>query len=145
MNNIQKVRKQIAINICIMSVSILVIYIGLCIEHGFYNLNWKDGLNAELIFVMISSLGSVVGWRIVEGIKKSFGYNLLLIMIGGAFCIEYGAALVVNNEALKFIILISCILLLFFYISEQLALIFNAAKSEPKKKSNSLKYGERGT
>lgn len=105
--NIQKVKKQIEINISIMIVSVIVIYIGLLFQPGLENISWKDGLNAELIFVMISSLGSVVGWRIVEGIRAAFGCNLFLIIVGGLSCLVYGAALVKNNSgSVKMVILV---------------------------------------
>lgn len=140
--NIQKVKKQIEINISIMIISVMVIYIGLICQLGLQNISWKDGLNAELVFVMISSLGSVVGWRIVEGIRNAFGYNLALVIFSGAFCLEYGMALVVkNSEAVKMFIFYSIIPFLFFYVFEQSRLLRSAAKREPQKKSNLLKYG----
>ena len=143
MNNIRKVVKQIEINVTIFIMSVLVIYGGQILQHGM-DIRWKDGLNAELVFVMISSLGSVVGWRIVEGIKQRFEYNLLLFVISGMFCVEYGIDLVANNsEALRMWIFFSSVPFFTFYIFEQVKLLRHAIKSESKKKTNSLRYGER--
>lgn len=138
--NIQKVMKQIIINISIMVSSVIVIYIGLFFQPGLKNISWKDGLNAELIFVMISSLGSVVGWRIVEGIRTAFTCNLLLIVVGGLSCLVYGVALVNNNENVKMVILGFVLVLFGLYIIEQIRLLKFAAQKEPQKKSNHLKY-----
>lgn len=144
MDNFSKIRKQIEINGCIFIISVFVIYLGLFIQSGFNHISWKDGLGAELVFVMISSLGSVVGWRIIEGVKRCFEYNVLIILAGGMFCLEYGIALVVNNsEAVKMWIFYSVFLFIILFICEQWALIGNVRKREPKNKSNSLKYRKR--
>lgn len=140
MNNINKVVKQILINISIMVISILVIYVAQSIQKKSY-LSWKDGLNADLLFVMLSSLGTVVGWRVVEQIKCNFGHNLLLIIVGGVFCFEYACALIMNNnEVVKMCVFFSIVPFLYFYITEQVKLIHYASKNKIKGKRDSLRY-----
>lgn len=144
MNNREKVWRQFGLNAVITVCSVVIIYIGLLVQYG-WGINWADGLNAELIFVMITSLGAVVGWRIVEGIKLHGVYNLMLIVALFFSGIGYAMALIYrDSEVLKMCILYLGVIPFFFiYLIEQSALLRNAKQIDLRKKSDSLKYREK--
>lgn len=60
----EKVRKQIIINIVLVVASVLVIVLAKCYNADSF-LGWRYWLGSDIVFVMITSLATMVGWRVV--------------------------------------------------------------------------------
>lgn len=93
----KKTIKQIFLNVVLIGVSILAIYIGRCVSMG-GSAEFEDCLNSDFVFVLITSLASVIFWRIVEDIKGGFIVNV----IDGGIAVEliglYGVSMVESLE-----------------------------------------------
>ena len=148
MDTITKVKTQIKINTTVLVVSLLLIFIALCVRNHKLNIDLAmlHGLGSEFIFTMTASLGSVMGWRFVEGIRRNRLYLFLLHLTGAGFCVEYGVgvAMLAEGGALDVrLVLVSAVLFVFFFWREQIAILHNAEEKVPKKEENSLSLRKR--
>lgn len=73
----EKVQKQIVVNVLIIVISIIVIFIAQTVASGKIS-PWREYLGDDFLLVLITSLGTTVGWRFSENIKGKWGYNLLV-------------------------------------------------------------------
>lgn len=148
MDSITKVKRQFAINITVLLVSVLLIILAVCFRNYKTSLSWEmfDGIGVELVFTMAASLGSVIGWRFVEEIKRKTLYKIFLTLTVVVLCLEYGWGIAAAEYGVtlnRFLILGSVFLFVFFFCSEQLAILKKAAENETKNpEKNSLAYRE---
>lgn len=147
MDSITKVKRQIAINIIVLMLSVLLIILALYLRNykTGMSLDMFDGIGAELVFTMAVSLGSVIGWRYVEGIRRKPLYKTLVALTIGGLCFEYGwgiAAAADGDTLNRFLVLGSMFLFVFFFWNEQSALLKKVAEKVPKASKNSLAYRE---
>lgn len=120
----KKIRKQITVNFFLVIVSVAVIFIMKTV----YNdglLEWKRYLGTDIIFVMITSLVTTIGWRFAENITGHWVYNLILAVILFLFVMEYGMSIQYCNETLIYIIAVSIFVFLLLYIIENSIIIFH--------------------
>lgn len=148
MDTIRKVKMQIGINITVLVVSLLLVIVALCVRNHKLNiaLAMSQGLGAELIFTMTASLGSAMGWRFVEGIRRNQVYLFFLFLTCAGFCIEYGfgIAMMADGDGLNmWLVIVSAVLFVFFFLQEQLAILHNAEQKAFKKEVDSLAFRER--
>lgn len=88
----EKVTKQVAVNIGIAMISILLLFFIKCLTWG-QIIAMEELLGAEFIFVLISALMTTIGWRFAEGIEGQWVYNILLAAEVVFLLVEYGYAL----------------------------------------------------
>lgn len=119
----EKIRKQIGINVGIIILSIIVMFICKSV-YGKGFMPYRYYIGTDFIFLMLTSLATTVGWRFVEAIEVHWIYNLfsygLLIIYG----YEYGMSLLTNEEVFLQIIEISSAIFLIVYFIENI-IIYN--------------------
>lgn len=134
-----KIKKQITVNMVLVVVSVFVIFLAKS-----YNadslLGWRYWLGADIVFVMITSLATMLGWRFVEDIKGPWLYNILIGVLVLGLGVEYGLAIANCNDFLISCILISLILFLFFYTIENLLVVLYFKRREKDNMRNRLGY-----
>lgn len=117
-----KVRKQIAINFLLVVVSVLVIILAKSFTANAW-LGLKDWLGADIVFVMITSLVTMLGWRYVEKIEGFQIYNIVMAIVLFFYIFEYGYAIADCNEIVQQFIFISLILFILLYAIEIILVI----------------------
>lgn len=129
MNNIKeqmkKVVKQIAVNIFLVLFSVLVIFIANSIKIGRIDFELKAYLGSDIVFVMITSLATMAGWRFSERIVAHWIYDLVFVGVLLLFVFEYGISVAENaaNKILIDFIYVSCFVFLAVYAVENIIVI----------------------
>ena len=124
----EKIVKQVTINFILVVVSVLVIFFAKTFVEGKV-LGWKAYLGTDVVFVMITSLVTTIGWRFSENIKGHWLYNIIVGLVLFFFSIEYGVAIALSNDILKYSIAVSLVFFLFFYLIENCIIIVYFKKS----------------
>ena len=121
-----KLKKQIVINILIVVISVVVIFFAKSYQANGL-LDWHKYLGSDIVFVMITALLTMVSWRYVETIKGNGIYNVIVLFIGIIFAIEYGLAIADCNDFLTtciswsllifliMLVIVSFILFIYFF------------------------------
>lgn len=120
----EKIRKQITINCLLVVVSVLVIFISKTWSVGKI-LSYREYLGTDIIFVMITSLVTTIGWRFAENIVGHWVYNVIIALVLFFFTFEYGTAVSTTNNILTTSIVISLVVFLLVYIVENILIIFH--------------------
>lgn len=102
-----KVSKQIQLNVALIVFSCLVIFIAHSISLGKIA-TLQDCVGADIVFTMITSLAATSGWRIVEGIEGSWLYNLFVLFLTAILLVIYGSAIAATNNHAVFIFIVIC-------------------------------------
>ena len=138
----EKIRKQITINCFLVFVSVFVIFISKTLSVGRI-LSYREYLGTDIIFVMITSLVTMVGWRFVENIVGHWVYNVIIALVLFFFTLEYGIAVSTTNNVLTTSIVISLVVFLLVYIVENILIIFHFWKmNKINKPKDKLSYQE---
>lgn len=118
-----KVSKQIQLNVALIFFSCVVIFIARSIALGEIA-TLRDCIGADIVFTMITSLATTGAWRIVEKIEGNLLYNVFLLISLAIFSIIYGAAIVTNsNEVVFTFIMIGIVLFVIIYVIENIIII----------------------
>ena len=134
-----KVRKQMIINLLIVLTSAAVIVLAKSIPAGEL-LPWGSYLGSDIVFTVISSLVGTMGWRYVENIH-SWGWDLFSIIALLFFAVFYGAAMVNVNDLVKILIQITLGLFLFMYVCENRMIYrYFEAQEKAKEKGRNQNY-----
>lgn len=140
----KKVFYQIVVNFFIIFLSVLVIFLAKTI--GFKKMMPYDYyLCSDLVFVMLSSLLTMLGWRYVESIFCRFWEP---IVISGMVILSflYGISLMSREPIILDIIRVCFFVFIAFYIIENIIVIVFFKKLEKSKSNgpmNPLGYAER--
>ena len=124
----EKIIKQVTINLILVVVSVLVIFIAKTFVEGKL-LGWKAYLGTDIVFVMITSLVTTIGWRFSENIKGHWLYNVIIGIVLFFFSMQYGMSIALSNDILKCSIAISLVIFLLFYFIENGIIIVYFKKS----------------
>ena len=124
----RKIIKQIVVNSILVIVSVAVIFIAKTFANEGL-LEWKEYLGSDIIFVMITSLVTTVGWRFSENIVGHWLYNVMICVILFFFSLEYGMAMIKWNDVLLYGVCISFVVFLFFYFIENCIIIYYFKKT----------------
>lgn len=118
-----KVSKQIQLNVALIFFSCVVIFIARSIALGEIA-TLRDCIGADIVFTMITSLATTGAWRIVEKIEGNLLYNVFLLISLAIFSIIYGAAIVTNSNKVVFtFIMIGIVLFVIIYVIENIIII----------------------
>ncbi len=118
-----KVKKQIQLNVSLIVFSCIVIYIMKSITLG-RMAGLQDCAGADIVFTMITSLATTIIWRIVETIYGHFIYNIIVAFILIFFAIIYGIAIsMAENTVVKEFIYISVGLFIIVYMIENIIIV----------------------
>lgn len=118
-----KVSKQIQLNVALIFFSCVVIFIARSIALGEIA-TLRDCIGADIVFTMITSLATTSAWRIVEKIEGHLLYNVFLLISLAIFSIIYGAAIVTNSNKVVFtFIMIGIVLFVIMYVAENIIII----------------------
>lgn len=134
----EKIKKQITVNLVLVIASVFVIFIAKTCASGKL-LGWKGYLGTDIIFVMITSLVTTIGWRFSESVAGHWVYNIIVCAVLFLFSVEYGISMIKCNSILKCGIVISLVLFLVFYFIENCIIIYHFRKSG--KSADKLSYG----
>lgn len=124
----RKIIKQIVVNSILVIVSVAVIFIAKTFANEGL-LEWKEYLGSDIIFVMITSLVTTVGWRFSENIVGHWLYNVMICVILFLFSLEYGMSMIKWNDVLLYGVCISFVVFLFFYFIENCIIIYYFKKT----------------
>ncbi len=125
-----KVIKQIKLNVVLILLSCLVIFIARSIALGKIATLYEC-VGADIVFTMITSLVTTGTWRIVEDIKGDLLYDAFLLIIIIVFSIIYGAAITSSNNDAVFTLILSCaVLFVAIYIIENMIIIKHFKKMQ---------------
>lgn len=136
----EKIKKQVMVNLILVIVSVIVIFIAKTVANDKV-LVWKEYLGTDIIFVMITSLVTTVGWRFSENIIGHWLYNIIIGIIVFFLTLEYGIAMVKRNSFILNGIIISMVVFLVFYLVENLIIIFYFRRAE--KSMDKLTYNRK--
>lgn len=136
----EKILKQITVNLILVIVSVIVIFIAKTYANGKL-LDWREYLGTDIIFVMITSLVTTIGWRFSESVIGHWLYNIVVCVILFLFAIEYGMSMVKCNSVLVHGIVISLVIFLLFYFIENSIIIYHFKKLE--KSVDKLSYNDK--
>ncbi len=125
----EKIVKQVTVNLILVIVSVMVIFIAKTYASGKL-LDWKEYLGTDIIFVMITSLVTTIGWRFSESVIGHWLYNIIVGVLLFLFAIEYGISMVECNSILVHGIVISLVFFLIFYFIENSIIIYHFEKLE---------------
>lgn len=138
-----KVVKQLVINVVIIFVSVIVIFVAKSFSTGEI-MEWKEYLGADIMFVMITSLVTTVGWRFVESIVVHWGYNVFMSIALFFLVLGYGLAMAqVNNQFVIYYILISMLVFFVLYVIENIWIILHFKRVSKKNRINNVGYVRR--
>ena len=136
-----KLKKQIVINILIVVISVVVIFFAKSYQANGL-LDWHKYLGSDIVFVMITALLTMVSWRYVETLKGNGIYNVIVLFIGIIFAIEYGLAIADCNDFLTTCISWSLLIFLIIYIVENKIIIDYYISIERNRSRDNLGYRE---
>lgn len=136
----EKIIKQITVNLILVIVSVVVIFMAKTVAHNRI-LNWKEYLGTDIIFVMITSLVTTIGWRFSENVVGHWIYNSSVCVILFIFAVEYGMSMIQCNGILIYGIEVSLVLFLFFYFVENCIIICHFQKLQ--KLDDKLSYNNK--
>lgn len=119
--------KQIGYNLFLIIISAGVIYVTECIRYGSC-VGFEKCINSEFLFVMITSLLTVVFWRALEDISVKGFFNFLGLIVSGICFFIYGAAIVNPRDYMYEIVLGGFFLICVAYIVENVIVISHYAK-----------------
>lgn len=118
-----KVNKQIQLNVALICFSCLVIFIARSIALEKVA-TLQDCVGADIVFTMITSLATTGAWRIVEKIEGNLLYNVFLLIMLALFSIIYGSAIATSdNEVVFTFIVIGAVLFVIIYVIENIIII----------------------
>ena len=118
-----KVSKQIQLNVALIVFSCLVIFIAHSISLGKIAA-LQDCVGADIVFTMITSLATTGAWRIVEKIEGNLLYNLFVSFLLAIFLVIYGSAIAdADNNAVFVFIVICAVLFVATYLVENIIII----------------------
>lgn len=118
-----KVSKQIQLNVALIVFSCLVIFIAHSISLGKIA-TLQDCVGADIVFTMITSLATTGVWRIVEKIEGSLLYNILVSFLLAIFLVIYGSAIATTDNNAVFIFIMICAgLFVVTYLAENIIII----------------------
>lgn len=125
----EKIFKQIVINITLIFVSVLVVFAAKTFEADKI-LSVKAYLGSDIMFILITSLFTTLGWRFVEHITGNWIYNIVVIVILFYFTFEYGVSIIKRDGFIIDSISISIFVFIAFYIAENIIIVnhFNRQK-----------------
>lgn len=123
-----RVIKQIGYNLLLIVISAFVIYVTECINAR-AQVGFEKCINSEFLFVMITSLLTVVFWRALENITVKGFWNYFGSLVSGLCFFIYGAAIVNSGNYMYEIVLGGFFLISFAYIVENVIVISYYAKS----------------
>lgn len=123
----RKIIKQITVNLILVIVSVAVIFMAKTFANEGL-LAWKEYLSSDIIFVMITSLVTTIGWRFSENIVGHWLYNMLICVILFFFSLEYGMSMIKWNNTLVYGVIISFVVFLVFYFIENCIIIYHFNK-----------------
>lgn len=123
-----RVIKQIGYNLLLIVISAVVIYITECIKAR-TRVGFATCINAEFLFVMITSLLTVVFWRALEDITAKGFWNYFGTLVSGLCFFVYGAAIVNPEDYMHEIVSAGIFLIIFAYIVENIIVISHYAPS----------------
>ena len=118
----KKIIKQITINLILVIVSVAVIFLAKTFANEGL-LAWEEYLGSDIIFVMITSLVTTIGWRFSEDIVGHWLYNVIICVILFFFSLEYGMSMIKWNDVLLYGVIISSVVFLIFYFIENCIII----------------------
>lgn len=125
-----KVNKQIKLNVALVFLSCLVIFIARSIALGKIA-TLHECVGADIVFTMITSLATTGTWRIVEDIEGELLYNAFLLIVIIVFSIIYGAAIISSNNDAVFTFIVSCaVLFVIMYFAENIIIIRHFKKMQ---------------
>jgi hypothetical protein len=120
-----KVGKQIGVNVLLILFSCIVIFIVKSVDLGRFA-QLKECVGSDIVFTMITSLVTTVTWRYFEQVegKYLFLYNIVVAFVMILFAILYGMSIVVDeNEVVINFTYISFGLFMAVYIIENVLII----------------------
>lgn len=111
----EKVKKQITVNVLLVVISLLVIFISQSIANQKI-LPWQEYLGSDFLLVLITSLGTLLGWRFSESICYKWIYNLVIGCVMFFLILFYGIsmAMEMNNLLLLFLQILSVVFVIFY-------------------------------
>lgn len=119
----EKVAKQIVVNILLIGISILVIFVAQSVAGGKL-LPWQEYLGDDFLLVLITSLGTTVGWRFSENIIGKWYYNILVVVLLFLLTLFYGIAMAIEmNEVLLLFIEIGTVAFILFFMYWKMLLL----------------------
>lgn len=124
----KKKKKQIMVNLILVIVSVAVIFIAKTFANE-RMLAWTEYLGSDIMFVMITSLVTTIGWRFSENIVGHWIYNMIVCVVLFFFSLEYGMSLIKWNNVLLYGVVISSIVFLILYFIENCIIIYYFKKS----------------
>lgn len=121
-----KVIRQIGYNFLLIFISAFVIYLTECFRHKDWNV-FAQCINAEFLFVMITSLLTVVFWRALENINAKGILNFVGLLVAGICFFIYGIAIVITEDYIHGIVVIGFCVICVSYIIENVIVIHHYA------------------
>lgn len=94
----EKIAKQIVVNIIIIFLSVLVIIIAKSYAANKLVFDTNSLFGPDIVFVIISSVCTMIGWRFVESIKAHWIYNLIVGVFLFLWTIVYGFNIAGSND-----------------------------------------------
>lgn len=137
---LDKAKKQIGINLVIVVFSVIVIFLSKSIQAGGFLLSIECYLGSDIIFVMITSLTTTVGWRCIEGIHK-WGWNVFVFFFLLVLSLIYGLSIASLSPFI--IILIECMLIVFListFVENLIIFCYFRHTENTSKKKNCYNY-----
>lgn len=133
----KKIFRQIFFNIFIMLFSLLIIYIAKCVQNDSC-VDIKEIYDSDFIFVLITSLITIVGQRYIENIKVSFYYWTFLVAEVLIMMYLYGLSIVKDSGFIKDV---GQYLLFIFGITYTIEVILILSGNKKIKNSNNKQGG----
>lgn len=91
----------------------------------------------DFLLVLITSLGTTVGWRFSENIIGKWYYNILVVVLLFLLTLFYGIAMAIEmNEVLLLFIEIGTVAFILFYVLENVVIVKELYRRNNSSKSN---------
>lgn len=131
----EKVRQQIEANVLIIIVSWFGIYMAYSLQLGRFAVFFKECLNADVVFSMLTSLITTLAWRLVERIRKGVVYELIWMICFGLFWALYGLSVIYDGSSLVcFLIKVSMVVFCIIYFIDNIIIVKEMKKRQKKEK-----------
>lgn len=148
----KKIKRQIAINVILIVLSIAVIIVGKSYAAKEW-LSWKKYLGTDVMLMVLTSLITIAGWRVVEEIRGHWIWNIVVVLtlifmaiIYGMSMVEYSSLSVLQNgdpnDVLVDCICVSVILFLIFSFIEYMIIIIHFRKNERRRNMSGFSYSK---
>jgi hypothetical protein len=131
-DTMDKVNKQIELNVAIIVFSCLVIYIVKSVALG-RMAHLHECAGADIVFTMITSLATTISWRVIEKVEGKFVFfhNIVVFVVLALFAILYGIAIATNgDEVIVEFIYIAAGAFLVIYIIENVIIVNHFKKKQ---------------